>query len=87
MNNINIKYISLIFFLIIINNLNNQTSGDFRNIQIFDKSANISDMRIYNPVAPEDIDATMTDLESYINSDDDMDILIKTALIYYVNFA
>ena len=63
---------------------NSQTSGDFRNIQIFDKAAiYISDMRIYNPVAPEDIDATMADLESYINSDDDTDILIKPALIYY----
>jgi Fic family protein len=69
---------------VLVNDENSKTNGGFRRIQIFDKAAiYISDMRMYNPAAPEDINATMADLECYINSDDDIDVLIKIALIYY----
>lgn len=68
----------------LVNDSNNKKSGQFRKIQIFDKAGiYISDMKIYNPPAPKDIKATMFDLESYINSDDHIDTLIKAALIYY----
>jgi Fic family protein len=32
---------------------------------------------------PEDMDQAMSDLEKYINADDDLDVLIQTALIHY----
>lgn len=37
----------------------------------------------YIPPCPEDMDAAMSDLEKYINSDDKLDYLIRAALIHY----
>jgi Fic family protein len=37
----------------------------------------------YIPPSPEDMSIAMSDLEKYINADDDMDYLIRTALIHY----
>lgn len=37
----------------------------------------------YIPPAPEDMIEAMSDLEKYINADDDLDILIRAALIHY----
>jgi Fic family protein len=57
---------------------------NFRRIQIFDIPGAVGiDMKMYNPTAPEDIDVVMDDLICYINKDDDIDKLIKTALAYY----
>jgi len=35
------------------------------------------------PPAPEDMETAMSDLEKYINEDDDLDVLIRVALIHY----
>lgn len=40
-------------------------------------------MARYIPPCPEDMDAAMSDLEKYINSDDKLDYLIRAALIHY----
>ncbi|MCC8073863.1 MAG: Fic family protein [Clostridiales bacterium] len=37
----------------------------------------------YIPPSPEDMNEAMSDLEKYINADDDLDVLIRTALIHY----
>lgn len=37
----------------------------------------------YIPPSPNDMVEAMSDLEKYINSDDDLDVLIKAALIHY----
>ena len=37
----------------------------------------------YIPPNPEDMNLAMSDLEKYINLDDELDLLIKTALIHY----
>ena len=37
----------------------------------------------YIPPAPEDMIQSMSDLEKYINSDDELDILVRVALIHY----
>lgn len=37
----------------------------------------------YIPPAPEDMTEAMSDLEKYINADDDLDALIRAALIHY----
>jgi Fic family protein len=37
----------------------------------------------YIPPTPEDMIEAMSDLEKYINADDDMDILVRAALIHY----
>jgi Fic family protein len=37
----------------------------------------------YIPPAPEDMTETMSDLEKYINANDDLDVLIRAALIHY----
>lgn len=37
----------------------------------------------YIPPNPEDMKQAMSDLEKYINSDDELDLLIQTALIHY----
>jgi len=57
---------------------------NFRGIQIFDIPGAVgTSIKMYNPTAPEDIDVVMSDLICYINRDDDIDKLIKTALAYY----
>lgn len=56
----------------------------FRRIQIFDILGAVgTNVKMYNPTAPQDIDVVMDDLIYYINRDDDIDKLIKTALAYY----
>jgi len=37
----------------------------------------------YIPPNPEDMEQAMSDLEKYINAEDDLDVLIKAALIHY----
>ena len=37
----------------------------------------------YIPPTPEDMEDAMSDLEKYINADDELDVLIKAALIHY----
>lgn len=38
---------------------------------------------VYNPTAPEDLKSALADLEKFITADDNIDILIKSALIHY----
>ena len=43
----------------------------------------IVNMQEYNPPSPENIDELLLDLIKYIAVDQSVDILIKTALMYY----
>ena len=62
----------------------NQSPGEFRHSQNWIGAAgcNLQDAR-YIPPSVEDMAQAMSDLEKYINSDDDLDILIRAALIHY----
>lgn len=58
--------------------------GEFRRSQnwIGPAGSNLKTAR-YIPPAPENMVSAMSDLEKFINNDDDIDILIKIALIHY----
>ena len=58
--------------------------GEFRNSQNWIGSA-VSTLKNarYIPPNPEDMKQAMSDLEKYINSDDELDLLIQAALIHY----
>ena len=58
--------------------------GEFRWTQnwIGPQGSTLKDAR-YVPPAPEDMKQAMSDLEKFINDDDDLDPLIKIALIHY----
>ena len=62
----------------------NKSPGEFRHSQNWIGAAgcNLQDAR-YIPPSVEDMAQAMSDLEKYINSDDDLDILIRAALIHY----
>jgi Fic family protein len=58
--------------------------GEFRRSQnwIGGAGSTIKTAR-YIPPMPEDMSQAMSDLEKYINTDDDLDVLIRAALIHY----
>lgn len=62
----------------------NKSPGEFRHSQNWIGAAgcNLQDAR-YIPPSVEDMAQAMSDLEKYINGDDDLDILIRAALIHY----
>lgn len=57
--------------------------GKFRETQIFLKPYVTSNIQEYNPTAPEDLKSALDDLEKFMKTRNDMDILIKSALIHY----
>lgn len=61
-----------------------KSPGEFRYSQnwIGSQGSAIKNAR-YIPPAPEDVVEAMSDLEKYINADDEMDALIRAALIHY----
>lgn len=61
-----------------------KSPGEFRYSQnwIGSQGSAIKNAR-YIPPAPEDMVEAMSDLEKYINADDEMDALIRAALIHY----
>lgn len=58
--------------------------GEFRRSQnwIGGQGSTLKNAR-YIPPSPDDMVEAMSDLEKYINTDDDLDILIRAALIHY----
>lgn len=58
--------------------------GEFRYSQnwIGGQSSTLKNAR-FIPPAPEDMTIAMSDLEKYINNDDELDVLIRVALIHY----
>ena len=63
---------------------NKETGECYRKIQLFDiPGVFVADIETYNPTAPEDIQNTMDDLEKYIKTKQDIDVLIKIALTIY----
>lgn len=71
---------------VLMNNVRGQEKnpGEFRYSQNWIGSAGstIKNAR-YIPPNPEDMNCAMSDLEKYINSEDELDLLIQTALIHY----
>jgi len=71
---------------ILIDNVRGQekTPGEFRYSQnwIGSQGSTLNDAR-YIPPNPEDMSISMSDLEKYINTEDNLDPLIKVALIHY----
>jgi Fic family protein len=61
-----------------------KTPGEFRTYQnwIGGQGSTLKSAR-YIPPAPEDMTEAMSDLEKYMNADDDLDVLIRVALIHY----
>lgn len=61
-----------------------KSPGEFRYSQnwIGGQGSTLHNAR-YIPPCPEDMEAAMSDLEKYINSEDKLDFLIKAALIHY----
>ncbi len=61
-----------------------KSPGEFRYSQnwIGGQGSTLHNAR-YIPPCPEDMEAAMSDLERYINSEDKLDFLIKAALIHY----
>jgi Fic family protein len=61
-----------------------KTPGEFRYSQnwIGGAGSTLKSAR-YIPPTPEDMTEAMSDLEKYINADDDLDVLIRAALIHY----
>lgn len=61
-----------------------KTPGEFRRSQnwIGPAGSTLRDAR-YIPPNPEDMVEAMSDLEKFINADDDLDALVKSALIHY----
>lgn len=62
----------------------NKSPGEFRHSQNWIGAAgcNLQNAR-YIPPSVEDMIQAMTDLEKYINGDDDLDVLIRAGLIHY----
>ena len=62
----------------------NKSPGEFRHSQNWIGAAgcNLQNAR-YIPPSVEDMIQAMSDLEKYINGDDELDVLIRTALIHY----
>ncbi len=62
----------------------NKSPGEFRHSQNWIGAAgcNLQNAR-YIPPSVEDMIQAMSDLEKYINGDDDLDVLIRAALIHY----
>jgi Fic family protein len=62
----------------------NKSPGEFRHSQNWIGAAgcNLQNAR-YIPPNVEDMKQTMSDLEKYINGDDELDVLIRAALIHY----
>ena len=62
----------------------NKSPGEFRHSQNWIGAAgcNLQNAR-YIPPSVEDMVQAMSDLEKYINGNDDLDVLIRTALIHY----
>jgi len=62
----------------------NKSPGEFRHSQNWIGAAgcNLQNAR-YIPPNVEDMNQAMSDLEKYINSDDELDLLIQAALIHY----
>ena len=58
--------------------------GEFRYSQnwIGSQNSTLKNAR-FIPPTPEDMESAMSDFEKYINSDDDLDVLIRAALIHY----
>jgi Fic family protein len=58
--------------------------GEFRHSQnwIGGQGSTLKNAR-YIPPNPEDMNSAMSDLEKYMNDEDDLDFLIRTALIHY----
>ena len=58
--------------------------GEFRHFQnwIGGQGSTLKNAR-YIPPNPEDMNSAMSDLEKYMNNEDDLDFLIRTALIHY----
>lgn len=61
-----------------------KSPGEFRTSQnwIGGQGSTLKNAR-YIPPSPEDMIEAMSDLEKYMNSDDDLDALIRAALIHY----
>lgn len=61
-----------------------KSPGEFRRSQnwIGGQGSTLKNAR-YIPPSPEDMIEAMSDLEKYINSDDELDVLIRAALIHY----
>ena len=62
----------------------NKSPGEFRHSQNWIGAAgcNLQNAR-YIPPSVEDMNQAMSDLEKYINGDDDLDVLIRAGLIHY----
>ena len=56
--------------------------GQYRTKQIF-LGNYVTNAEHYNPTAPDDISAAMSDVEKFINKTDNFDVLIKAALAHY----
>ena len=61
-----------------------KSPGEFRRSQnwIGGQGSTLHNAR-YIPPSPDDMNEAMSELERYINSDDDLDVLIRAALIHY----
>jgi Fic family protein len=61
-----------------------KSPGEFRTSQnwIGGQGSTLKSAR-YIPPAPQDMTEAMSDLEKYMNTDDDLDVLIRAALIHY----
>jgi Fic family protein len=61
-----------------------KSPGEFRYSQnwIGGQGSTLKNAR-YIPPSPDDMSVAMSDLEKYVNADDDMDYLIRAALIHY----
>ena len=61
-----------------------KSPGEFRNSQnwIGGQGSTLKNAR-FIPPAPEDMSQAMFDLEKYINNDDELDVLVRIALIHY----
>lgn len=61
-----------------------KSPGEFRVSQnwIGGKGSTLKNAR-YIPPTPEDMESAMSDLEKYMNDDDEIDVLIRAALIHY----
>jgi Fic family protein len=61
-----------------------KSPGEFRTSQnwIGGQGSTLKSAR-YIPPTPEDMTGAMSDLEKYMNTDDDLDVLIRAALIHY----
>lgn len=59
------------------------TAGKFRNNQFFMNPNYTTNMKEYNPPPPHLVEELINDLTEFICKDDTVDVLIKTALVYY----